>query len=270
MSGETCTMRDSSEGRGETRLTLLVGGGGVIGGVLLKGLTGRKVVLDTKGPPPGGVPGRESAWVVGSAVDPEALRVAFAGVTHAVYLPTGGPTWEGLMTADVQGFKAVCDAAVAQGVQRVVYTSSNHAVGGVERDHFERGERQPQYDPAAPVRPDSLYGVAKAAGEALCRYYAEEGVLKTSCIRIGTVRAVDDIALCAAEPGFSYIPGGLPAIEARLRKTWLSHGALVRIVEEELASADDFRLRFGISPANADPYWSTRVLRWNSAEGRPG
>ena len=37
-----------------------------------------------------------------------------------------------------------------------------------------------------PVRPDSLYGVSKAAGEALCRLYVDKFGLSAVAIRIGT------------------------------------------------------------------------------------
>ena len=52
-------------------------------------------------------------------------------------------------------------------VKRVVVASSNHAVG------FHVRGPVPLADDVAPL-PDSLYGVSKAAGEALCEFYSRE------------------------------------------------------------------------------------------------
>ena len=48
------------------------------------------------------------------------------------------------------------------------------------------------YDHTAEIRPDSLYGVSKAYGEALGRIYMERHGLRVFCLRIGAVRANDD------------------------------------------------------------------------------
>ena len=55
--------------------------------------------------------------------------------------------------------RAACEAARQAGVKRVVFASSNHAVG------FYRRKRKIGTD--VTVRPDSRYGVSKAFGEAL-------------------------------------------------------------------------------------------------------
>jgi uronate dehydrogenase len=71
-------------------------------------------------------------------------------------------------------------------VKRVVFASSNHAVG------FYRRTRRIGVDVLP--RPDSRYGVSKAYGEALGAYYADKFGLRVLCIRIGNVadRPVDE------------------------------------------------------------------------------
>ena len=49
-------------------------------------------------------------------------------------------------------------------------------------------------------RPDSLYGVSKAFGEALGRMYMERHGLRVFCLRIGAVRAHDDPTSPTANP----------------------------------------------------------------------
>jgi uronate dehydrogenase len=72
----------------------------------------------------------------------------------------------------------VLEAAVAHRVPRVVYASSNHAVGFTPRAAAVE----------TPARPDSFYGFGKAACEALCRLYHDRDSLRVACLRIGSFR----------------------------------------------------------------------------------
>ena len=67
----------------------------------------------------------------------------------------------------------------AQGVKRVVFASSNHAVGFYPREQ--------RIGVNVTVRPDSRYGVSKAFGEALGALYADKHGLRVTCLRIGNV-----------------------------------------------------------------------------------
>jgi nucleoside-diphosphate-sugar epimerase len=78
-------------------------------------------------------------------------------------------------------------------VRRVIFASSNHVVGLYERDPPYSAIVAGSYDgldPAAipliradaPIRPNGLYAVGKAFGEALARLYAEEhGLSSFAC-----------------------------------------------------------------------------------------
>jgi uronate dehydrogenase len=70
-------------------------------------------------------------------------------------------------------------AAHAAGVQRVVFASSNHAIG-----MYPRNRRIGAGDP---IRPDSRYGLSKVFGEALCSLYADKHGMRCLSIRIGNV-----------------------------------------------------------------------------------
>lgn len=234
----------------------LIGGGGVIGRVLRSGSAHQYAVLDRASPDD--IPyGR---WIR-AEISQNSLRQVLAGCDAVIYLATGVPDWEGLANVDMFGFRDVCELAIKQGITKIIYTSSNHAVGMVERE-WHRGYQGAPYPVDGPCRPDSPYGVAKVFAESLCRMYAEQGLLRTSCVRIGTMRAVDDLALAAKETYFDYIPGGETEVMKRLEKTWLFHADAVALFEEELESDDDFRLRYGFSD-NPEPYWSKGVYRWN-------
>ena len=65
-----------------------------------------------------------------------------------------------------------------KGVKRVVFASSNHVVG------FHK--QTDRLDATAPMRPDGNYGVSKAFGELLSRFYYDRYGVETVCMRIGS------------------------------------------------------------------------------------
>lgn len=110
----------------------------------------------------------------------ELLRAA-KGVDAIVHL--GGYSvegrWEDIHAANIVGCYNAFEAARRNGVARLLFASSNHAVGFYRRDEV--------IDHRVMVRPDSRYGVAKAFGEALGRLYADKYGLQVFCMRIGNV-----------------------------------------------------------------------------------
>jgi len=75
----------------------------------------------------------------------------------------------------------------------VIFASTNHVTGYYEKE----GQL---CRPDLPVRPDSMYGVSKAFGEALGRYYHEAHGMSVYCIRIANFPNTD-------EPNREYAPG---------------------------------------------------------------
>src|SRR5258707_1613187 len=98
------------------------------------------------------------------------------GVIHLGGFSVEGP-WETILQSNIIGCYNLFEAARRKGVKRVVFASSNHAVG------FYPRQRKIGID--EPVRPDSRYGVSKAFGEALAALYAYKHGLRVTCIRIG-------------------------------------------------------------------------------------
>ena len=89
-----------------------------------------------------------------------------------------GP-WDTILNANIVGCYNVFEAAYRAGVKRVVFASSNHAVG-----FYPRAKK---IGVDVTVRPDSRYGVSKAFGEALGAFYADKHGLRVTCLRIGNV-----------------------------------------------------------------------------------
>jgi uronate dehydrogenase len=132
------------------------------------------------------------------------------------------------LTSHLVTTAALLDAMVAHRVPRLVYASSNHAVGRTPRADGELTEH-------ALPRPDTYYGVAKVAAEALMQLFADRhGIDAVSC-RIGSFMD---------EP-----------TTRRALSTWLSPGDGVRMVEAALiAPSPGFAVLYGIS-ANTRAWW---------------
>ncbi len=88
-------------------------------------------------------------------------------------------SWETIHQSNIVGTYNVFEAARRKGVKRIVFASSNHAVGFYPRNH--------RIGVDVTVRPDSFYGVSKAFGEALGALYADKHGLRVLCLRIGNV-----------------------------------------------------------------------------------
>ena len=113
----------------------------------------------------------------------DALKIT-KGVDAIVHLggySVEGP-WEGILSANIIGCYNVFEAARRNGVKRILFPTSNHAVGFYPRSQT--------IDHRVYVKPDSRYGVSKVFGEALGSLYADKYGMEVFCMRIGNVNPV--------------------------------------------------------------------------------
>src|SRR5215472_11820570 len=123
----------------------------------------------------------DTDFVPADLADKAAVEHAVAGMDGVVHLggfSVEGP-WDTILNANVIGCYNLFEAARLAKVQRIVFASSNHAVGFYPRRRRIGVE--------VSVRPDSRYGVSKAFGEAVGAFYADKHGLRVTCIRIGNV-----------------------------------------------------------------------------------
>ena len=157
---------------------LLTGAAGSLGGHLRRGLAplarrlrvSDRVAITDLGP-------NEEAAIC-ELGDAEAVLKATEGVEAIVHFG-GAPHemgWEAILESTIRGSYNVYEGARKNGVRRIVYASSVHAIG------FHRIEDQ--IDALAPHRPDSLYGVSKCFVEDLSRLYWDKFGIETVCCRI--------------------------------------------------------------------------------------
>jgi uronate dehydrogenase len=162
----------------------------------------------------------------------EKLFAGAEGVVHFGGFSVEGP-WETIHRANIVGCYNMFEAAYRTGVQRVVFASSNHAIG-----FYPRSER---IGTAVTVRPDSRYGVSKAFGEALGALYADKHGMRVTCLRIGNV-------------------ADAPVDERRLA-IWLAPEDLAQLVRIGLDHPDiHYEIFYGVS-ANAASWWDNSNAR---------
>jgi uronate dehydrogenase len=162
------------------RRLLLTGAAGNLGRQLRGALAAwADVVRVSDIVPLGELASHEEGAVVDLA-DRAAVHALLEGVDAVIHL--GGISveapFDALLESNIRGLYNLYAAAQHHGVRRVIYASSNHAVG------FHPVTSVLDVD--APLRPDCLYGVTKCFGEALSRYYFDRFGLETVCLRIGS------------------------------------------------------------------------------------
>lgn len=213
---------------------LVTGAAGSIGTVLCSGLFDRGHTVAALDLVPE-LEGNTFDWFTADCADPDAVDAVFAaigrvGPLDAVVHLAGMPDEASLadeLESHVVTTAALLDAMVRHGVPRIVYASSNHAVGRTPAGELLRTGVRP--------RPDTFYGVAKVAAEALLSLYVDRHGLDAVAVRIGSF---------------------LPQPESRRAlSTWLSHDDAVRMFEACLTTPDPgFAVLYGVS-ANTRGWW---------------
>ncbi len=160
-------------------------------------------------------------------------------VIHLAGDPRVDAPWESAFAANIGGTKNVYEAAQKHGIKRIVYASSNHATGAYEGfpPSLHSQPKRTLITTRDAIRPDSFYGVSKAAGEAIARMYYELHGLESVCLRIGSVVQDDN-----------------PTRDARMASTWLSHRDLVQLVRRSLLADVKFGIYYGVSN-NTNRFW---------------
>lgn len=159
---------------------VLTGAAGRIARSLRAGLAGRVARLRLVDVAPVDAEYEGEEVVTADIRDQRAMVSALAGA-HGVLHLAGIPDeadFQDLVDVNIVGSHHVLEAARRNGVQRVVYASTNHVTGFYPATTM--------VDPAMAPRPDGFYAVSKLAGEALGRLYADKFALSVASVRIAS------------------------------------------------------------------------------------
>jgi L-arabinose 1-dehydrogenase [NAD(P)+] len=210
------------------------GAAGNVGRVLLAGFDGHEVTPLTYDDED------DIDGIVCDVLDREAFTEALAGQDVLIHLAGNASAyadWDDVREVNIDGVYNAYEAAVANGLDRVVYASSNHAVNMADvADPSEPETMKPNAPTVSAdidARPDSYYGVTKVAGEAIGNYYAARHGIEVVHARIGWLMSREELEGTQEDPDHP-----CPGAYARFaRAMWLSHRDC-RDLLERAATAD--------------------------------
>ncbi|MBD0743631.1 NAD(P)-dependent oxidoreductase [Streptomyces sp. CBMA152] len=189
------------------------------------------------------IPGEPDA-ITADLADKDALREAVRGVDAVLHLAgiSLESSFDKILRANIEGTYNVYEAAREEGVARVVFASSNHAVGFTPRPEGDTPLEPGALIPVGtPHRPDTFYGLSKAFGEDLAQYYWDKYGLETVSVRIGA---------CFKEP-----------TSVRMMSVWMSPGDGARLFHAALtAERVGHTVVYG-SSANTRLWWDLSSAR---------
>ncbi len=152
------------------------------------------------------------------------------GIVHLGGYSVEGP-WKTILQSNIIGCYNLFEAARRQGVKRVVFASSNHAVGFYPRVQRIGVEVVP--------RPDSRYGASKLFGEGIGSLYADKHGMRVLSIRIGNV--------------------GEKPLDKRRLSIWIKPSDLVQLIRIGLEHPDlRYEVMYGGS-LNERSWWDNSV-----------
>ena len=214
---------------------LITGAAGDIGTrlrTLLKGVYPRIRVSDIRKP---AKLAADEDFIAADLADYSQVETITAGIDGIIHL--GGHSiegsWDTIHKSNIVGCYNLFEAAYRANVKRVVFASSNHAMG-----FYPRSEK---IGVNVTVKPDSRYGISKAFGEAVGSFYADKHGMSVTCLRIGNVND--------------------KPIDVRRLSIWLKPEDLVQLIRIGLEHRDiRFEIFYGASDNEAG-WWDNSNAR---------
>ncbi|MFE1327503.1 NAD-dependent epimerase/dehydratase family protein [Streptomyces sp. NPDC058735] len=182
--------------------------------------------------------------ITADLADQDAVREAVRGVDAIIHLAgiSLEARFEKILRANIEGTYHLYEAARQEGVGRIVFASSNHAVG-----YTPRPQGGTPLDPSAlipvdtPRRPDTFYGLSKCFGEDLAQLYWDKHGLETVSVRIGS---------CFPEP-----------TSVRMLSVWMSPADGARLFHAALTAEHVGHTVVHGSSANTRLWWDLGTAR---------
>ena len=166
-------------------------------------------------------------YVSADLADLDAMVALLDGADMVVHFGAMGDEapFEQILGPNIVGAYNIWEAAYRNGVRRVVYASSIHAVGMHPKTDFIGTD--------APHRPDTFYGLAKCFAEDLASLYWDKRGIEAVCMRI----------LSCAQVG-----------NPRAVGSWLSYDDLIHLVQRAIDTpVTGFSVIYGVSNNDRSP-----------------
>ncbi len=174
--------------------------------------------------------------------DEDATRGIFKGLDAVIHLaadPSPLGSWSSMLKNNISATYNVLEECRRAGVRKVVFASTNHTQHG-----STMGDAPDVLDDSKrvihrlndPLNPTSLYGVSKAAGEQLGRYFSTHHGIQFVALRIGATGPSDTPREADDRPSASYV-----------RAMFLSKRDLIQAFTLSLKADTDFILAYAIS-----------------------
>jgi uronate dehydrogenase len=212
----------------DIRRILLTGAAGGLGKMLRAQLVGAAEIIRLSSRSNLGEAALHEEIVYADLADAAAVDRLLEGVDAVVHM--GGQSteaaWDVILASNIVGMINLYEAARKAGTRRIIFASSNHAIGMYPRTT--------RLDHTSPPRPDSRYGLSKAFGEDLGCFYAYKYGISSLCIRIGS---------SFPEPK-----------NRRMLSTWQSYDDLTQLIRAGLTADYLFEIVYGAS-ANTRSWW---------------
>ncbi|MFC5163838.1 NAD-dependent epimerase/dehydratase family protein [Nonomuraea angiospora] len=208
-------------------------------------------------------------FVPADLLDLDQVRAAVRGTEAVIHL--GGVSdeagFDAIKGPNLEGVYNVFEACRREGVRLVVNTSSNRITGFHPAGTTLDGEEA--------VRPDGLYGAAKAFGEALASLYADRFGLDVISVRVGSFEerpteprhlhtwlSHDDAArlygaCLTAPPGSGHVV--VYGVSRNTRSWWTQNAAASALGYRPADDAEDFAAELG---AFTEPHQGGRYTRY--------
>ncbi|MEU9794944.1 NAD(P)-dependent oxidoreductase [Streptomyces sparsogenes] len=181
--------------------------------------------------------------ITADLADKEALREAVRGVDAIIHLAgiSLEAPFEKILRSNIEGTYNLYEAAREAEIRRIVFASSNHAVGFTPRPATTPVPAEALIPIDTPRRPDTFYGLSKSFGEDLASLYWDKHGIETVAIRIGS---------CFPEP-----------TSVRMLSVWMSPADGARLLHAALTAEDvGCTVVYG-SSANTRLWWDLGSAR---------
>lgn len=171
-------------------------------------------------------------WRQGKITDRAKLSETFRGADAVIHLAALRSCYNHLpmkiMETNVLGTFCVLEAARSEGVKRLLFSSSDAALG-IAQSKTELAPKYLPIDEKHPLKPQDPYGISKMLGEEMCHRYAEGYDLDIIALRLSNI-------LCPGDEQKYLADAKNPSTRRKSLWAWVHADDAVQAVQRSLAS----------------------------------